>query len=218
MCIICAKKANVEIPSDDMIRTMFENNPHGSGLAYYFNGQVHIEKGFMNVDSLLDRIHELDKSIGLKDTSLILHFRISTSGNVDEGNCHPYPLYENKKLRTTRVTCDSAIAHNGVLQEWAPWNKRAVMNDSQMFIRDFLNLLPKYWWYELRYYITVEKAIGFNKLAIIDLRNEIVLLGRFIKDNGLYFSNDSYKPRVIKKPIFDEHQNEIELFDDYFPY
>ena len=28
-----------------------------------------------------------------------MHFRISTSGGINKGNCHPYPISNNKYLK-----------------------------------------------------------------------------------------------------------------------
>ena len=56
MCIICSSKTGVRQPTFGTIRTMFGNNPHGAGYMFARDGKVHIRKGFMDVDSLLDAL------------------------------------------------------------------------------------------------------------------------------------------------------------------
>lgn len=47
-----------------------------------------------------------DKLYKLKNQSVVFHFRISTSGKIDEGNCHPYPLTDDSiYLRKTNLRC-----------------------------------------------------------------------------------------------------------------
>lgn len=42
MCIIAAKPAGVEMPSDEILRTMWNNNNDGACFMWAANGRVHI--------------------------------------------------------------------------------------------------------------------------------------------------------------------------------
>lgn len=54
---------------------------------------------------------------------------ISTSGKIDEGNCHPYPLTDDSiYLRKTNLRCSIGIAHNGIIQKYN--RKDSVLNDT----------------------------------------------------------------------------------------
>ena len=65
----------------------------------------------------------------LKNQSVVFHFRISTSGKIDEGNCHPYPLTDDSiYLRKTNLRCSIGIAHNGIIQKYN--RKDSVLNDT----------------------------------------------------------------------------------------
>ena len=69
---------------------------------YVKKGKVNIVKGFMTFDSFYEYLMKLDKLYDLKQKALVMHFRISTQGNVDAGNCHPFPITSSKKmLRST---------------------------------------------------------------------------------------------------------------------
>ena len=47
MCIIVAKKKEVDLPSIDTLETCFDHNSDGAGLMYVDNGKVVIDKGYM---------------------------------------------------------------------------------------------------------------------------------------------------------------------------
>ena len=53
MCIIAIKPSHKKLFSEEIIRTMFENNPDGAGLMYAEKGELNIVKGFMSLESLL---------------------------------------------------------------------------------------------------------------------------------------------------------------------
>ena len=63
MCIICIKKAQKPMVSDERIKYMFSRNPDGAGIMWAEDNKVHIKKGFLTVQSLLDFIHSRDLSL-----------------------------------------------------------------------------------------------------------------------------------------------------------
>lgn len=215
MCIICVKPKGISVPSDEILQEMFRRNPHGSGIAYSLNEKVHIHKGFMNYSDFIKELSKLDKSYDLKEMTMLFHFRITTSGNTDKGNCHPYPL-NSKNMRKIHDECDSAIAHNGVLHRWTPLKNRTI-NDTQNFIGEFLNHLPNEWYKDKAIKNGIEKLIDNNKLAIIDKDDNYYLIGSFIKDSGCYYSNTNYR---VYKPIArpKESKKGIDKIDDVWEY
>ena len=102
MCVIVTKEMNQKMPSKETLKQCFLANPGGCGFMYNYENEVYIEKGFMTFESFYARLKELDEQIGLKKRAVVFHFRISTSGLIDEGNCHPYPICND--IRVMRST------------------------------------------------------------------------------------------------------------------
>ena len=118
MCIIVSKKQGIELPGKEILLNCFNYNSDGAGFMYNYKGSVYIEKGFMNFDSFYNRLIEIDKYINLKYSDVAIHFRISTSGNVDSGNTHPYQITNiDNDLRLLNVTTDIGMVHNGIIKE-----------------------------------------------------------------------------------------------------
>ena len=177
--------------SDETIRTMFINNPDGAGYMYFnpATKKVVIKKGYMNEKTLIKSLHSKD----FTNTNVILHFRIGTSGLYNALNCHPYPVFEKNAL-----TCstDLGMAHNGILTNFSP-PKKSDINDTQMFINTVLKGLKKNFLRDADKLNLIKFIIGTNKLAFLDNRNKVTLLGNFVTDKGYIFSNDSYKKETL---------------------
>ena len=198
MCIIAIKPQGKKMFDDTTIKTMFINNPDGSGYMYYDRDskKVIIKKGFMTCKSLLDSLHSKD----FTDTNLVLHFRIGTSGLNDKLNCHPYPLYQ---VNDTKCSCELGMAHNGILKDFTPpkWSK---INDTQTFIKEVLNQLKKGFLNDPDKVMLIQKLIGSSRLAFLNDKNQITTMGNFIHDGDYIYSNDSYKMRTLydwHKPV-----------------
>jgi hypothetical protein len=73
--------------------------------------EVHYQKGFMNVDDLIEALGPVER---LKDLRVVIHCRITTSGNSDKPTTHPFPLSSNYgDLRKTEGE-GPVLFHNGV--------------------------------------------------------------------------------------------------------
>lgn len=191
MCIICVKPQGVEMPSLDIIKECWNGNSDGAGIAYWKTGtpNVIIDKGFMKLKALTSKLDEISLK---RDDLAILHFRFATHGLVDRGNCHPFPLSTRiEALRAIYGRFPSAIAHNGVFGNMACHN---VMSDTMKFIRGIIgnpliaNNLDNS---SIRTLIS-EYCGTSSKLAILR-PGKMLLIGDFIKDEGLLYSNNGYK-------------------------
>ena len=89
MCIIAIKDKGINLPSTKTLETMFRNNPDGAGFMYAKAGKVIIRKGFMTFKAFKSA---LDKICDIDNLPLVMHFRIATSGSVDAGTTHPFPI------------------------------------------------------------------------------------------------------------------------------
>lgn len=199
MCIILYKPKGVEMPSREILENCFNNNDDGAGFMYAINGIVHIKKGYMQYASLEQAILELSKSLNLKNTAIILHFRISTQGAISPENTHPYPLSTNMKdLQQLSFTTKVGIAHNGIIPLTTNYGDK-IYNDTMLFTTEYLSLIIK----DINYYknnntIKLIEKLCESKLAILSANEHCELIGNgWIRDNGIYYSNLSYKQRNL---------------------
>ena len=202
MCIIAIKPQGKKMFTADEIMTMYGNNPDGAGFMYADNGKVIVEKGYMDAAELIMDLSERD----LTDKTVVLHFRIGTSGYFNELNCHPFPIYGKNAIS---MKTDLAMAHNGILRAYEP-PKKSDINDTQVFIRNVLRPLKKGFLKNKDVLFLIQELIGTNKLAFLDGNGDLTLIGDYIEDNGYIYSNTSYKPykKAAKKPDL------ISLWDD----
>lgn len=197
MCVIVIKPSDVQI-SQQTIRNCWTANPHGAGLSYVKNKTVVIEKGFMKVEDLIERVRFLQKM------ELIIHFRYATHGLRDAGNCHPFPIStENADLRATKLKTPIALHHNGVIYEVAD---DKILSDSQVFIRD---VLSDYTDEEIECDSTVVRTMmaTFSKFALMFANGKIATVGNFYEYDGMRVSNlnfnrYNYEEKIVTQKYF----------------
>ena len=194
MCVIVTKEMNQKMPSKETLKQCFLANPDGCGFMYNYENEVYIEKGFMTFESFYARLKELDEQIGLKKRAVVFHFRISTSGLIDEGNCHPYPICNDiRVMRSTYLKCkDVAFCHNGIIRDYTPKSK--LINDTQCF---GIHVLDKF--YELNHEFYKDKDICRmlkllckSKLCFLNSDGEIYYIGDFVDVKGNSCSNNYF--------------------------
>lgn len=194
MCIIVSKEKGVAMPSKDILRNCFNRNSDGAGLMYVNKGKVVIRKGFMNFSEFYEYIEKLNHMHDLTEKAMVMHFRISTGGKVDGGNCHPYPITSDaKRLRQTSITTTLGMAHNGVISDYN--RKDTVLNDTQCFVRDCVSTIYNYdknFFNNIRT-MSMLKDIAGSKLCFLDSNENIHYVGDFVEDKGVLYSNTTYK-------------------------
>lgn len=210
MCIIADKPAGVEMLSDEDIKHMFTHNPDGAGFAIQgwfehivYNkktGQeevrrrfeVHYQKGFMNVDDLIEALGPKEK---LKDYRVVIHCRIKTSGNSDAPTTHPFPLsscYGDLK----KTEGDGAVLfHNGVFQGLGGIiDKRS--SDTQDFVVGIANRLlsvPNH--ISKISQVIAKKVAGECRVLILypNPKYPDFRLGTWHDNKGVHYSNTGYR-------------------------
>lgn len=194
MCIIVSKEKGVALPSKATLERCFKYNRDGAGLMFTNKGKVNIVKGFMNFKDFYEYLMKLDKIHNFKEKALVMHFRISTGGNVDGGNCHPYPISSNEKdLRKTYISTELGMAHNGIISMYN--KKHSVLNDTQMFIKECVSTIfdmDKEFVRNNNVMRLLEDIAG-SKLCFLDKDENIYYVGKFIEENGVKYSNTTYK-------------------------
>lgn len=204
MCIIVSKEKGIKMPSKEILERCFEANPDGAGFMYEKNGLVQIRKGFMSFEEFYFNIQKLERICGdLTNVPLVMHFRISTAGKVDKGNCHPYPILDNDKaLRSLNYSASLGMAHNGIILGYN--DPKKVLNDTQMFIK---NVVSTFYDYD-KDFLNKEKVVDIlediagSKLCFLNEKGEITYVGDFIEDEGVKYSNSTYLKRNLY-PMWD---------------
>jgi predicted glutamine amidotransferase len=198
MCIIAIKPAGTHLPATTTIENMWYNNPDGAGFMYAKDGNVHIEKGFMTLKDFKAALKQLEKSIDVVNTPIVLHFRITTHGETSPGNCHPFPVSEKLPLlRMTKCKAPLAVAHNGIV-DIKPSKKD--ISDTMEYI--MTQLAPLYQLKKDFYRQPAGKKLVYNaiksKMAFLDSAGRIETIGDFITGkDGVLYSNASYKARMV---------------------
>lgn len=194
MCIIAIKDKGIDYPSQETIKNMYCSNSDGAGYMYTLNDKVYIRKGFMTLESFNQSIDELSKKVNLKDIPMVLHFRITTHGDTNAENTHPFMVTQSKALlKKLYATTDLGMVHNGIIDIH---QSDKTISDTMQYIMDIVYPLKKLH----RYFYNTEhgKELLYNtansKLAFLNQKGEIATVGTFITgDDGVVYSNTSYK-------------------------
>lgn len=201
MCIIVYKPYKTKMPEYKTLKHCWDNNDDGAGYMYPDGKQVIIKKGFMDFDKFYNSLKEDYKKMG-RFTPFVLHFRISTQAGVNEECTHPFPLSRNMDdLRKTRTKSDIGIAHNGIISlTKSYYNVTVTYSDTMKFITDYASLLIK----DKEFYkdedltTLIDRLVG-GRLAIMDYEGHTTLIGDFVEENGIFYSNNTYKEDRVRK-------------------
>lgn len=205
MCLIAVKNKGVELPKRDSLYNGYQNNPDGVGIAILKENKnlIYIKKDFPKFNDFYKWASENIK----RNDIAIIHFRQATSGNTDMGNRHPFPIARNRLLlRKTNLLCRFAVAHNGVISDYS--YKTGKYSDTQKFVVDILSNL-KYKLDNLGVQKLLSRYIAGDKLAIINsLKRKVILIGNYVEDKGIFYSNDGYK---FEYKVFDSYKNYCDI-------
>ena len=191
MCIAIYKPAGCEV-TDLTLETCWQNNPDGMGFMYVKHNKIVIVKELKNFDRFLLKYEKAIKAN--PECDFVLHFRIATSGIIDLTNCHPF-----------RINQSLAFCHNGII---AIETKKHV-NDTRMFMKQVLRRLPDNWLTKSAIRELVEYRIGQSKFIFLDSKGTVSILSAHMGlwDNGVWFSNHTYKETYFTKWGFDSDGN-----------
>lgn len=207
MCIICVSPKGIRQPSAEEIRTMFKHNPDSAGYMVARGDSVEIHKGYETAEALLS---DLSYEKFTDADVVVYHFRISTQG-FNLAMSQPFPVTENTlKLKKLDTRSRYGIAHNGVLGAYSNGDKE--YSDTALFIKalvapqirksgitkQFVNLVK-------------EETIG-SRICILDADGRFYLTGKWIYEDGLYFSNGTYEKRYYEKTSYTGG------YSGYYPY
>lgn len=186
MCVILYKEPGVQCPNHALLDACWNSNPHGFGLAIADGSSVTISKGAMqpaDAEALYAMVRP--------EHAAIYHWRIATSGLVDTGNCHPFPVTTSPNgLRNTFVKdLLYAVAHNGVIS--CP-PKGSKLSDTQLWVKDKLTkmvLTPT----KVLYEWLDQQATRYNsRFVFMNADKTAHLSGMWVKEGDYMLSNRSY--------------------------
>lgn len=177
MCITIWKPKDITL-FEETLKNCWDSNPDGAGFMYAEDGKVHIVKGLMTYEAFMQAYtpHALQ--------DVVLHFRISTHGKVDEANTHPF-----------QVTESLGLTHNGIISN-VKCDLNKDMSDTWHFVEKFAKPMANFW-QDPAYQALVEQYVGFSKLIWMDGEGNIAIyneqMGNWNSD--CWFSNYSYQTK-----------------------
>ena len=160
MCIAIVKRKNGVI-TDEALRSSFQSNPDGAGIAYVKDNVIYMIKGIFNEDDFVNKVRQAE---AICDGDMLIHCRIGTSGLKDHNNCHPH-----------KINDANVLIHNGILDIDVP--KGSLVSDTVLFIEKYMKDLP----YELIYNKSIlnmlEELIGKNnKFCILNTNGDVAIV------------------------------------------
>ena len=198
MCIIIAKNKGIKMPTKEIISNCFHNNPDGAGIMLACDGIVYGFKGLMTLDDFNATLKRLKKRFGsLDELPVVMHFRISTHGSISASNTHPFPVTDKYNIMRTREwKAKLGMAHNGIITScgFHPDVKKYDVSDTMVFISKVVHpITSKLNIMQDKKLLNMLQLAADSKLAFIDHKGNLEVLGNFTMDAGIYYSNDTYK-------------------------
>ena len=186
MCIAVVNPKAVTLKKS-ILQNCWDNNNDGAGILYINNNKVVAKKEMTDFNVFYGYYQEAKRS----GNDVILHFRIGTSGGVNEYNCHPFHIQD-----------DTWFVHNGMLDVHVPHG--SPISDTQIFNNGFLKGLPKDFMYNNTLLDLIEYSIGNgNKFIFFNEHGNWRIINEQAGtwDLGCWFSNKSYS-YSYKKPTY----------------
>lgn len=187
MCIIASIPKGVGVINESTLQNMTNNNSHGFGVSYIKNDEIKIYKT-MDSKKFVSNVMEIQSKYS-KSSDILIHCRIATSGNTDIKNCHPFKVDNN-----------TVFAHNGVLDCVEPTQS---MSDTRMFNKVFLKNMQPNFLGSIKVREFIGEIINSDKMVFqtinpaLDKNTYIINKDLGVEQNGIWFSNNSYKARNL---------------------
>lgn len=199
MCIIIYSQPGVGYPTKETMEYCWEKNPDGAGYAYLtVNDTWSVKKGFMDKDEFFV---EFEKEEFEPGNTVILHFRIGTSGTWDGACTHPFPIADTyDELTQLNYEVEDIVFHNGIHGDGeGDWS------DTMIAIRDLV--VPLYPLIEDEKIYNIMKLIlkagdSYGSRWIFGKGDSVHLMGKWIKEEetGLLYSKDDWiRPVFVKE-------------------
>ncbi len=178
MCIAIYKPKGIAIKRSTLLNCNL-NNPDGAGYMYVDEGKLHIKKGYFTfAEFWYDYSRDAEK---YRKSPFLIHFRIATSGLLDNTNCHPF-----------RISKTTGFIHNGIFFDLN--NISGLLSDTILFRNRFLRDLPEDWMDNTAICNLIENYVKENQSKIVFLNTDMEhwIVGDGYWSRGAWYSNSTY--------------------------
>lgn len=180
MCIAILNTKQTTLKKQ-LLKNCWENNGDGAGMLFINNdNKLETFKEMKSFDNFYDKYIYVRKNYGKRN--IVLHFRISTHGKVNETNCHPFNISDK-----------IGFVHNGMIYD-VPTS--ADYSDTYMFNEEVLKNLKPGFEYNKTMLEMLEAFIGSgSKLVFLNDDDDFFIVNEEAGhwNLGCWFSNSSYK-------------------------
>ncbi len=180
MCIAIYKPEG-KVLSLATLKECYTSNPDGAGFMYAENKKLHIEKGFFSFQTFYDAFKKHESK------QAVIHFRIKTHGKIDTANCHPFA-----------VNNSVGFVHNGVISGYGDADFSDTVRFNEAILRPLVSKWGNLALFQDPIIELIEGRIGYSKLVFLDRHGNHKIMNEHKGqwDDGVWYSNDSYKPYV----------------------
>lgn len=194
MCVIAYIPKTAKEPKKSDLSAMWNKNPDGAGMMWIEKDGVHYSKGYFDFDEFYRDFLIIKRDYNFE---CAVHFRIATSGGINQAMCHPFPVTDKPQyLKKLWGKTNCAIMHNGILPIDTPHKD---LNDTCEFI---INNIYPYWKKDHKFFFNLpqnKKSIfevndlANNKLLMFS-KDAVEMFGYWQKNDDYYVSNTYWKP------------------------
>jgi hypothetical protein len=180
MCIAILNTKGTTLKKE-VLRNCWENNGDGAGILYINSEKkLSVFKEMASFDNFYNNYSEIKSKYGKRN--IVLHFRISTHGKVNETNCHPFLVDDS-----------IGFVHNGMIYD-VPTSTE--FSDTYMFNQTILKNLREGFEYNETILEMIDTFIGSgSKLVFLNDNDDYFIVNEKAGHwhLGCWFSNTSYK-------------------------
>lgn len=182
MCLLTVCNSQ-KIPTENFYEAA-KKNSDGIGFAWFKENKVYFKKGFMKVEDAWEYY---------KDVNIfphIVHFRL---GNPTKPELtHPF-IISNNSLLMLEGTVDKVLFHNGIITAWKDNIITTMLITKKVLIGDIIDTRLAAVWVNILG-DEILKVISGKFVTLTGKDNIINIVGDFKDDNGILYSNETYKP------------------------
>ena len=196
MCVIMYKPIGAKLPTRETIKAMWDSNRDGAGFMWKnpSTNEIHYRKGFFDFETFYNAV----KSHYHPNREMASHCRIATSGGVNKGMCHPFPMVNNGiTMKSSKLDSKTYpfVMHNGVIYTTFVGD----LSDTCSYIIN--SLVPRYKKDKIFFYNPINEAnikneIGYSKLLIFSPLTDAKMIGDWTKIDDCYYSNTHFTWRI----------------------
>ncbi len=182
MCLIISTRTDKKIDKETITDAWFANS-EGAGFAYRRKNKIKVEKGFMELEHLLEAYARVNSF------PHVMHFRIETSGGVQPLLTHPFPCDGSEN--TTRFLAHSVLFQNGICSDY----EMVLFSIASMLGKEKFNEILSNPMSDTLVISKAVEVLGPNILKLLNskwlyfTKDQMLLYGDWDKDDDFYYSN-----------------------------